>query len=239
VPFNVLLLPLLGGYIFITYWNRTRFHVKRYSGERLIFHAALAGVFLLSVSYVVVRILASKLPATYSAWHEQVPVTHSGTSIGALLLGITAWVPLNWFYKRPAEINRTIEVWNDYLEMLLTQALEQTHQVAVTLKTRKVYIGFVLRSFDPTYDRKYIVLLPTISGYRDEKTLSLFLTTDYTAVYQQLIAADETRLIRGVDDFQTVIPVAEIISANLFDWDAYQRFNPPPASTRVVTTPTI
>jgi hypothetical protein len=227
VPFNVLLLPLLGGYIFITYWNRTRFHVKRYSGERLIFHAALAGVFFLGVSYVVIRILTSTMPATYSAWHAQVPVAHSGTAIGALLLGVSAWIPLNWFFKRPAEINRTIEVWNDYLEMLLKQALEQTRHVAVTLKTRKVYIGFVLRSFDPTYDRKYIVLLPTISGYRDEKTQSLVLTTDYTAVYQQLIGEDETRLVRGIDDFQTVVPVAEILSANLFDWEVYQRFNPP------------
>jgi len=44
MPFNVLLLPLLGGYLFLTHWNRTRFDTKRYSGERLIFHAAVAGV---------------------------------------------------------------------------------------------------------------------------------------------------------------------------------------------------
>lgn len=233
MPYNVLLLPLLGGYIFITYWNRTRFHVKRYSGERLIFHAALAGVFFLGITYGVVRVVTTKWPATYIAWHSLLPITHSGTSLGALLLGISAWIPLNWVFKRPAEINRTIEVWNDYLEMLLTQALEKTRHVAVTLKTRKVYIGFVLRSFDPTYDRKYIVLLPTISGYRDEKTQNLILTTDYTAVYQQLMAEDETRLIRGIDDFETVVPVAEIISANLFDWEVYQRFNPPPVSTNL------
>jgi hypothetical protein len=49
VPFNVLLLPLLGGYLFITHWNRTRFHTKRYSGERLIFHSAIAGVVFLEV----------------------------------------------------------------------------------------------------------------------------------------------------------------------------------------------
>lgn len=47
MPFNVLLLPLLGGYLFLTHFNRTRFATKRYSGERLIFHSAIAGVALL------------------------------------------------------------------------------------------------------------------------------------------------------------------------------------------------
>lgn len=55
MPFNVLLLPLLGGYIFITKWNRTRFNTKRYSGERLIFHAPVAGVLFLAASLTVVR----------------------------------------------------------------------------------------------------------------------------------------------------------------------------------------
>jgi hypothetical protein len=49
-----------------------------------------------------------------------------------------------------------------------------------------------------------------------------------------LIAEDLGRLVRGVWDFQLVISVAEIISANLFDWDVYQRFNPP-ADTAVDT----
>lgn len=237
MPFNVLLLPLLGGYVFVTYWNRTRFHVKRYSGERLLFHAALAGVFFLIVSYCVVRLISETFPAFASSWHEQVPIAHSGASLGALLLGISVWIPLNFVYKRPAEIDRTVEAWNDYLEMLLTHALEQTRHVAITLKSRKVYIGFVLGSFDPTYDRKYILLLPTISGYRDEKTQGLVLTTDYTAVYQQLMSEDESRLVRGIDDFETVLPVAEIVSANYFDWDVYQRFNPAPTQNATRSSP--
>jgi hypothetical protein len=46
-------------------------------------------------------------------------------------------------------------------------------------------------------------------------------------VYQALIAEDESRLVRGVEDFQVVVPVSEVVSANLFDWEAYQRFNEP------------
>ncbi|MGI8617514.1 MAG: hypothetical protein ACR2L6_00290 [Gemmatimonadaceae bacterium] len=59
MPFNVLLLPLLGGYVFITKWNKTRFDAKRYSGERLIFHAAIAGVAFLIVAYLLTRVVAA------------------------------------------------------------------------------------------------------------------------------------------------------------------------------------
>src|SRR5688500_8981224 len=96
MPFNVLLLPLLGGYIFISYWNRTRFDAKRYSGERLLLHSALAGIFLLVVSFAVVSTIATNWPEAYDWWRRLVPFDHSGTSLGALLLGITLWWPLNW-----------------------------------------------------------------------------------------------------------------------------------------------
>jgi hypothetical protein len=44
-------------------------------------------------------------------------------------------------------------------------------------------------------------------------------------VYQALMGEDESRLVRGVDDFQIVVSVSQVVSANLFDWEAYQRFN--------------
>jgi hypothetical protein len=113
------------------------------------------------------------------------------------------------------------------MEELLADSQEDTRQVSITLKNRKVYVGFVVRTFDPAYDRKYVVILPTMSGYRAESTHRLTFDTDYTRVYQALIAEDESRLVRGVEDFQVVVPVSEVVSANLFDWEAYQRFNEP------------
>ena len=64
-----------------------------------------------------------------------------------------------------------------------------------------------------------------MSGYRAATTHRLVFDTDYTRVYQTLMDEDESRPVRGVDDFQIVVPVAQVISANLFNWEAYQRFN--------------
>ena len=55
MPFNLLLLPLLGGYIFISHWHVTRFDATRYTGERLLFHSATAGVVFLLVAFLASR----------------------------------------------------------------------------------------------------------------------------------------------------------------------------------------
>lgn len=223
MPFNVLLLPLLGGYIFLTKWNRTRFDTKRYSGERLLFHAAAAGVVFLALSFIAVRLLASFQPQFYASWRAAVPFPDTGTSFGAFLIGLLVWIPLNWLMPLEQETRRAITEWNDYLEVLLERALMETKQVSVTVKTGKVYVGFVTSNFDPAYERKYIRILPMSSGYRDP-TQQMVLTTDYAKVYAQIIRQDPKLQTVGVDDFQIVIPVAEIASANLFDPAAYEQF---------------
>jgi hypothetical protein len=224
MPFNVLLLPLLGGYVFITNWNRTRFQAKRYTGERLLLHAAFAGVVLLSLSFVLVHVLLRSAPSAQSTWRDVVPFDYSGTSFGAFLLGSTLWWPLNLVSPVGGEVRRTISRWGDFLEILLDDAMRNTKQVSISIDSGKVYIGFVTGNFDPSYDRKYIRLLPMSSGYRHANDHKVVLNTDYARVYQQMIQQDNAFLLNGAEQFEIVIPVTAIVSANLFDPDAYDKF---------------
>lgn len=229
MPFNVLLLPLLGGYIFITKWNKTRFDAKRYSGERLIFHAAIAGVAFLIAAYLITRALHASAPDLYKLWSSAVPFPNTAAPLVAFVMGTTLWWPLNkWKHDRSTEIQAAIEEYNDYLEILLKRALDETRYVAITLKNGKVYVGFVVRSFDPAYDRKYLVLLPAISGFRDDRTHQLTFTTDYTRVYQELENSPADASV--TDDFELVLPVSEVLSASYFDGNVYRRFNPAPVA---------
>lgn len=43
MPFNLLLLPLLGGFIFFSKWNRSRYYGLRSDGYRLILYSAITG----------------------------------------------------------------------------------------------------------------------------------------------------------------------------------------------------
>jgi hypothetical protein len=225
MPFNVLLLPLLGGYVFLTHWNHTRFDTKRYSGERLIFHSAIAGVVFLILSFFTVLLLTRLWPAVVPVWREIVPFPYTGTSFGAFLLGAVGWWPLNHTCsKREKEQRSTIEEWGDHLEELLERALRGTKQVMVTLSNGKVYAGFVTTNINPAFERKYLQLLPTSSGYRHPETRELTFTTDYAQVYEDMVR-EGAFTDEAADDFLLVIPIPEITSANIFDPASYARFN--------------
>lgn len=224
MPFNVLLLPLLGGFVLITRWNYTRFETKRLSGERLVFFAAIAGVFLAILAFLLVRIAAWMWPELQAAWRRQVPFAYAGTSLLALVIGFSAWKPLNWWSSRETAIRAAMQQWNDFLEMLLEDSIKKTLMVNVSLKGGKVYIGFVTGNFDPAYDRKYIRLWPILSGYRNKDTQELAVTTDYTRVYAETASNNSGASV--LDRFQVIVPVGELQSASFFDAKTYDLFNP-------------
>ncbi|HEX6938259.1 MAG TPA: hypothetical protein VF158_02515 [Longimicrobiales bacterium] len=140
MPYNVLLLPLLGGYVFITYWNHTRFDAKRYTGERLLFHAALAGLLFLAVAYVITYTAAATFPRLAAAWKEAVPFAYSGTSLLAFFLGATMWWPLNRLLNRKErEAEKAVEQWGDFLEILFTRAIQETRQISLSLLRQSLH----------------------------------------------------------------------------------------------------
>lgn len=51
MPFNLLLLPLIGGFVFLAHWRFTLYFAKRLDKERLLLYSSLAGALLLGVSF--------------------------------------------------------------------------------------------------------------------------------------------------------------------------------------------
>lgn len=230
MPFNVLLLPLLGGYVFLRYWDRTRFSSRRYSGERLLIHAAIAGILFLVAAFLATRLLLWIYPGLGAWWRQAVPFPYSGTALLAFVLGAGLWLPLNWLSRGPsAAADRVIDQTGDYLERLLVRAIRRTKPVSATLKSGKTYIGFVVGNVDPAFDRRFISLLPLQSGFRNAEH-ELVINTDYTRVYERI--SDEGRPEPELDelmkDFIIVLPVGEIQSVNIFDREAYRLFRSQP-----------
>lgn len=117
------------------------------------------------------------------------PFPYAGTSLIAFLGGSLGWWPLNGILRlfgrdRNHYARAAMEAWGDYLEIVMEESIQRTLPVAVTLKNGKFYIGFVLQNFDPAYERKYVRVLPTDSGYRDPTTHKVNFTTKYSPVLQ-------------------------------------------------------
>lgn len=186
MPFNLLLLPLLGGFIFTRKWNKTHYEFQRSENERLLLLASVAGFSFLIIAFLVTSILRLKFPELAVWWNKHVPGPYSGASGLALFLGAVGWIPLNWFYTKERQVSKLIEENGDRFELLLKKAQDSVKMVSVTLKNGKVYAGFVKATINPANRIRSIGIIPTRSGYRDSGTKNLIFNSEYAQVYEQL-----------------------------------------------------
>lgn len=97
MPFNLLLLPLIAGFLFITRNHLFSYSTSTLSKESLLLHASLAGLcFLLASRIICWGLLQSDAGlAIAEGLHAIAPFPFIGTAAGALLLAITASALLN------------------------------------------------------------------------------------------------------------------------------------------------
>lgn len=216
MPWNALLLPLLGGFIFISHWWRTRYFVLRFDGHRLIFYSAAAGAFFLTISTLITIFAASQLPELIGWWQPFRPFPHLAKTFLAFLLGASIWWPLNrFFHDKQREIDRVIEEKDDPLEVMLRKALGRGRLIMFSVKNGKVYVGLVASLQDPSRTMQFIKIVPLMSGYRDKDTKVVQFTTFYPQV-------DETG--QPVKAFEVVLPAGELQSVNLFDATVHAKY---------------
>lgn len=149
---------------------------------------------------------------------------------------------------KEAAIDKVIEGDADSFELLIRHSQNENAVMAITMKNDKVYIGWISQDFNPAFETKFVTLILLQSGYRDEGTKKLVRNIFYDEVLAKVTAEkqDEIRTEfrkKGLTDeeivlsladweeakqeslqFRITLPVSEVISANLFDIDLYERY---------------
>lgn len=227
---NIFLLPLLGGYIFIKKSTWFRFRSIRYNAQELILSSATAGLFGVTFAFLLTTLISSQFPYLDSRWNNYVEFNFLGTALCAFITLIMAgYLPNRWI-EEEEQIKKIIREDNDGIELILLSALEDAKLVSITLKSRKVYIGFVSQNFfNPWAGVKSITVIPVYSGYRDPGDFHIEFTTSYDAVIRYSVENDDIDL--DISDFQTGIPITEIVSVNIFDPRVYEKFARPAEDT--------
>ena len=236
-------LPLVGGLIFCSEWNRTRWLVAREEGHRLYFRAVLYGALIFATVAFARQWFESQFPSMASLEASIKtsikPMAKDPASADALAdLSITCFVAmlagwplaklLNLLFRRNYWLRRAIR--KDALEAFLLDAADREFPIEATMDSGKVYVGYVVAGFDPATSRKVIKLLPLMSGYRKVETHKVTFTTFYLQLYGSNFAANRTvELPAPLDhlrpeDFITVLPADRIGSCRLFDTTAYLEF---------------
>lgn len=100
--------------------------------------------------------------------------------------------------------------------------------VQINLEDNKVYIGWI-RSLPPATESAagYFLILPLKSGYRDEKSRELVLTTDYSGVLIELnqTSSDAADLNDKLELYYKVIRTSCISLASRFNSEEFDKFS--------------
>src|SRR6266567_7031883 len=190
-----LLFAVVGYFAVRNIANRTRFRSSTLKWERTVFESAAAGLVLFGI----VRLLLVPLVAGHAnePWvvaivapalqhiHKYLPFSFSGSFVAAVVLGLGGAKVSNAWWGAKSEIRRAIQDHGGDLRVFLHEAARNGVPVSLTMKNRKVYVGLVMRA-PGLQEPSYVRLLPTVSGYREERTLRLVFSTPYEHVYEDL-----------------------------------------------------
>ncbi|WP_028015890.1 hypothetical protein [Enterobacter quasiroggenkampii] len=235
----IFMVLMVCGYWYTSRDLSTRFKIKRSFGWDVYFLVALYGcIFVLQgvIATGLLWLLLLSLSAANNAFHFASPkytdwqidfMNWSFLGIQAPVVVMLAFAILfclyrsNWagsarldgesrkkLYKRLAQASG--------IEQLLYQCMEQGELAQVTLRSRRIYVGMIHTATLEYEKTANIVLIPMLSGYRDEKTMNLRIENNYSRWYAEHdITLDSEP--RSAMSFRKVILLNQIESISLFD----------------------
>ncbi|HKW96836.1 MAG TPA: hypothetical protein VJN43_03840 [Bryobacteraceae bacterium] len=217
MPWNLALLPLLAGFLFLRSCYYYKIRSQRFEGYRLLLESAGWAVVLAFLGRLVT--FGGHLVIAGSVFEQRftefMPFPFGGTACVTLALGpLLAWlVNLNIDEVRAKDL--AIDQAEDALLALFVDAVDDDSALLLTLDSRKIYVGFVTESPNLEKENRYLVMLPVISGYRNADDLTVTFTTDYISLWRGGNVPPES--------FLTVIPVSTIKTASAFDLAIYDQ----------------
>lgn len=237
---------LVSGYLFTINALPLRYRFKRSEGWGAYFFVAAWGIAFFIVSWLICSALSCLgVPEKIAGW------TGLNEAIGSKVMPLTAekdqtvlsqqlatWsvftiglsflcgkVVKKWFDKDERKHAALIKASKgNPIEELMIEASLTAFAVKVTMKSRKVYIGWVRKPALEHGKLEYISLIPLLSGARGETDHRVKFYTNYHSHYQNSGVYDGISRL-SMEQYRVVLPVNEIENASLFDLTTYANFN--------------
>ena len=243
----VIMVVLVCGFWYTENHYQSRIRQARSNGWNSYFYVAMhgckfaiQGFTLMAVTFVILLVISSvinvfgyfwpKLHVHFYSWLTDVKImSYPLFFVLSMLLAVFI------AYDQGNNARRAIEneeirqsayremAAQDGIESLLVQAIDEGKLIFVTLKSRKVYIGYVAAPRMEHQETQHLALIPYISGYRDKDTLRYHEQHRYYELYlSKNITADSTPL--NLNHFRHVIPMDQVESISIFDTETYKSF---------------
>jgi hypothetical protein len=166
--FSELLLPLLGGFLFVMIFRPLRFLSASDTGQRLLLLSASFGILLAIIGHGLGSLVIAFSPSWGApVWNTVSPFPAGGflaLLTGPALAGLLNLIPT---FGEAASHQLAHRVLRNKLALLFSEALAKRKPVMLTLYSGKVYVGFPKESVSSISPSAYMNLLPILSGYRE------------------------------------------------------------------------
>lgn len=209
--FGHLLLPVVGGYYFLTRWHCRRFVILRSDGYHVFLESSCYGVVLFLAAYALSWLLKFKFDC-------QVPLDH--VLVLSALLGLVAH-PFNWVCDENNAWKKAARGHGDAVELMLFDAAEKEILVELSIKSRKSYIGYVTSSAPSASRDPDVSIIPLLSGYRRKDNCELVIQINYAGALKK---RKNEKSEAEFSPYEVVVPKAELYSVRLFDRKVYELF---------------
>ena len=227
--FGLFFIPILGGYCLIhrCHWLRL---TGREGGYHTLFRAAVAGYLLIPLAWIIEACLIHPFltnPQVLDSWLQTwILATENQQNafplIITLVIGPVVAELINCVYDEDEATEKAMLKSHETLERLFYEVTSRdtSYLLEITTQSGKVYVGWVLGN-TTVPARKYLELLPLMSGYRTSPNHKVEFTTHYWRILDvERIKEDED----AASQHRVVVPVSEIISARPFREDVYYSF---------------
>ncbi|MGR5558892.1 hypothetical protein ACQKQC_21695 [Vibrio fortis] len=145
------------------------------------------------------------------------------TVVLALITGLLTLAVYKICPRRKAQKIKDI-VNENHLEKFIVEASYTQFPIAITLKSRKTYIGICLGDELINSKIEHISIIPLLSGYRDKDDLSIDITNNYQAHYIEEGIEEGIHEELTKDHFRIIVPTDHIETFSFFDLSTYVKF---------------
>jgi len=139
-----------------------------------------------------------------------------------LLIAILVTEVANLLIDKNKSIEEAIKNVGNEIELIILNSFKHRTMVLISLKSDKVYIGWVKELPIPSISN-HIRIIPAISGFRNNSKEVEF-TTHYLSVYADFVNNGHVNRVQDLN-FDVVINLSEVVSVGNFDLEMYQKFN--------------
>ena len=219
MPWNLLIIPLVAGYFFLTRSYFFKYRYRLLDRQRLLLESVIVASLFLIAAYGIALVCVIVVPPEWMALYRTYrPVPFTATALLTFLFSLIATYPVNLFTSPEKEMNKAINIYGSALEKILLKAIESPQQICFTLDNGKVYVGYPLSIYD-LVNPGMVTILPFFSGYRNEEHF-IKITTFYEDFYNDIFDENPDNDNYG---FKQLIAVNRIITAKPFDIDTYDK----------------